>query len=144
MRKIGTELAVLLGASLTGFCLYLGEHQVWAGPIPNCPQCSCKTVYAWWLAGNGTTSYSAQQVGLAPPNNTTYALRLIYVGASTESGPTSFSGNFDKWTWTTNTAGCDKIGGQWPSPQEVTPGGTGTANPTANRIVCTYNPSGCP
>src|SRR5439155_3499217 len=94
-----------------------------------CAQWNCVDAYSWKVSGSsGTTCFSAELAGTVPPltgsSHTTNAIVQIYTPASAGTTPLIASGTYDRYLWTMNTAQCAKIGGVWPLPQTVTPGGT--------------------
>jgi hypothetical protein len=137
------DASLLIGAVVCGFFIRLGESRSLAVPIPNCPSCNCKEVYAsWGTAPGGTKCYSYQRVGATYPfvqgDNTTRAL-TIYSPACVGKLPFIAAGTLDRWIWPNNSASCQNDDGTFPSPQEVQVAGTPPVKDgNIARRICSY------
>jgi hypothetical protein len=138
--RMTTSVRVMcvLAAALCGFCFLFGEKRsAEAQQPPPCPQHDCKDVYGWWTLNQpgGTQCFAAKETGTQ--TNTTHAYIHIYATASSGQLPTINCGTYDRHIFSNNTATCGQVGGQWQSPQEVVPKGTGKLDGNRPRQACT-------
>jgi len=120
-------------AGLTGYFFHLGERQALADPAP-CEIRSCKDLYAWYT-GTYLDSAEKSSTTVDPDSN---AIPAIYSTPVMGSTTLVSAGTYNRWWWSTSTATCQQIGGQWPFPQEIIPGGTHAFDSSASKNTCTY------
>jgi hypothetical protein len=121
MKMLEKMIVLFCAAVLAGFFFHLGQKEVGAAPLPNCPTVDCLDVYAWTTntTPNAADIWSAQ-ADMAGTIMSTQAIPVIYTPKVGANLPLVPSGNFYRWKWFLSTLTCAQINNANPVPQEVT------------------------